>query len=72
VPHIVAVTAEPLPSRLASIALGTADLDCPDHFALPELIAAHAELGLDDDLLDALIDGKRLRDITDLPLDLPI
>ena len=27
-PHIVAVTAEPLPDRIASIALGTGDMDC--------------------------------------------
>lgn len=36
-PHIVVVTAEPLPSRLASLALGTGDIDCVYHFALPEL-----------------------------------
>lgn len=33
VPHIVAVTAEPLPSRIASLALGTSDLDCVYHTA---------------------------------------
>ena len=36
-PHIVAVTAEPLPTRIASLAIGTGDLDCVYHFALPEL-----------------------------------
>ncbi|MDZ4063435.1 MAG: NgoMIV family type II restriction endonuclease, partial [Coriobacteriia bacterium] len=36
-PHIVVVTAEPTPSRLASIALGTGDMDCVYHFALYEL-----------------------------------
>ena len=36
-PHIVAVTAEPLPMRIASLALGTGDLDCVYHFALDEL-----------------------------------
>lgn len=73
VPHIVAVTAEPLPSRLASIALGNADLDCLYHFALPELISAHKELGYDDDdMLDILVDGRRIRDISDLPLDLAV
>jgi hypothetical protein len=73
VPHIVAVTAEPLPSRLGAIALGTADLDCVYHFALPELREAHSELGYDDDdLLTTLVNGKRLRDIGDLPLDLAI
>lgn len=33
-PHIAAVTAEPLPTRLAALALGTGDLDCVYHFAL--------------------------------------
>ena len=36
-PHVVAVTAEPLPTRLATLALGTGDIDCTYHFALPEL-----------------------------------
>lgn len=39
-PHIVVVTGEPLPSRLASLALGTGDLDCVYHFALYELLDA--------------------------------
>ena len=39
-PHIVAVTAEPLPSRLASVALSTGDIDCVYHVALDELLAA--------------------------------
>ena len=30
-PHITVATAEPLPSRLASIALGTGDIDCVYH-----------------------------------------
>ncbi|MNN23178.1 Type-2 restriction enzyme NgoMIV [compost metagenome] len=71
-PHIVAVTAEPLPSRLASIALGTGDIDCVYHFALNELItaveAAQAEDALE--MLNIMIQGKRLKDISDLPLDL--
>lgn len=65
------MTAEPLPSRLASIALGTGDLDCIYHFALPELIAACAAEE-DVDELQMLVDGKRLRDISDLPLDLAV
>ena len=36
-PHIVAVTAEPLPTRIASLALGIGDLDCVYHMALHEL-----------------------------------
>jgi hypothetical protein len=30
-PHIMAITAEPLPTRIASIALGTGDLDSVYH-----------------------------------------
>ena len=73
-PHIVVVTAEPLPSRIASLALGTGDIDCVYHFALPELVAGVDALGADDarEMLRILIDGKRLKDISDLPLDLTI
>lgn len=73
-PHIAAVTAEPLPSRLASLALGTGDLDCVYHFALPELQAAVAKTGSSDQLemLTAMVEGRRLRDISDLPLDLAV
>jgi len=74
-PHIVVVTGEPLPSRLASLALGTGDLDCVYHFALNELMEAVKLYGADgrEDIieqLDALVKGKRLKDISDLPLDL--
>ncbi len=71
-PHIVAVTFEPLPTRLASIAMGTGDIDCTYHGALHELIAAAEEGGFEDqsDLLQTLIMGRRLRDISDLPMDL--
>lgn len=73
-PHIMVVTAEPTPSRLASIALGTGDIDCVYHFALYELQAAVKHLGLSDaaDMLAVMVDGKRLKDISDLPLDLAI
>jgi hypothetical protein len=73
-PHVVVVTAEPTPSRLASIALGTGDIDCVYHFALYELQAALATLGLADaaDMLAIMVDGKRLKDISDLPLDLAV
>lgn len=73
-PHICVVTAEPMPSRIASLALGTGDLDCVYHFALPELVDAITEIGGDDRIeqLQVMIDGKRLRDISDLPLDLVI
>lgn len=73
-PHIVAVTAEPLPTRIATLALGTGDIDCVYHFALPELKAT-IEAMENQDLLEPLlsmIEGKRLRDISDLPFDLAI
>lgn len=73
-PHIVVVTAEPLPSRLASLALGTGDIDCVYHFALPELQAAVEASGAEDsiEMLRILIEGKRIKDISDLPLDLAV
>lgn len=73
-PHIVVVTGEPLPSRLASLALGTGDIDCMYHFALYELVEAVKETGAEDsiEMLNVLIDGKRLKDISDLPLDLAV
>jgi len=73
-PHVLVVTGEPMPSRIASLALGTGDLDCVYHFALPELVDAMDEIGGDDRIeqLQTMIDGKRLRDIADLPLDLVI
>ena len=73
-PHIVVVTAEPMPNRLASLALGTGDIDCVYHFALYELIRAVKEVGSEDaiETLDTLVSGKRLKDISDLPLDLAV
>ena len=73
-PHIAVVTGEPTPNRIASIALGTGDIDCVYHFALPELVETVASLGYEDaaEMLHTMIDGKRLRDIADLPLDLVI
>jgi len=71
-PHIAAVTMEPLPTRLACIAMGTGDIDCTYYAALPELIDAvqkhhNAELL---EMLMMLVEGRRLRDISDLPFDL--
>lgn len=73
-PHIAAVTAEPLPTRIASLALGTGDLDFVYHMALPELIEA-VKISNNEDQLDMLlnmVDGRRLRDISDLPFDLAV
>ena len=73
-PHIVVVTGEPMPARIASLALGTGDIDCVYHFALYELVEAVKEIGAEDsiEMLNVLIDGKRLKDISDLPIDLAI
>ncbi len=71
-PHIAVITGEPLPTRIASLALGTGDIDCVYHFALDELRMTLAAPGSEDrlELLETMISGKRLRDIADLPLDL--
>lgn len=73
-PHIVVVTMEPLPSRLASIAMGTGDVDCVYHAALHELCESAEASAYDDakEMLRQLVEGRRLRDISDLPLDLAI
>jgi len=73
-PHVMVVTGEPTPNRLASIALGTGDIDCVYHFALYELQATLKTLKMEDaaDLLAVMVNGKRLKDISDLPLDLAV
>ncbi|OWY20044.1 restriction endonuclease [Sphingobacteriales bacterium UPWRP_1] len=73
-PHIAIVTAEPYPQRIASLALGTGDLDCVYHFALPELLNAVNCLNNESvaDSVETLVSGKRLRDISDLPFDMAI
>ena len=82
-PHVVAVIGEPLPTRIASLALGTGDLDCVYHFALHEMQEAIEEIkqrdekSLDqirdqEESLQTLVQGRRLRDISDLPFDLAI
>jgi hypothetical protein len=73
-PHIVAVTGEPLPTRISTLALGTGDLDCVYHIALNELRQALKELDNEDqlDMMNMMIDSRRLRDISDLPFDLAI
>ena len=76
-PHIAVITGEPLPSRIASLALGTGDVDCVYHFALYELLEAVRDYGSQGrqdiiETLENLIEGKRLKDISDLPLDLSV
>lgn len=73
-PHIVAITAEPFPSRIAALALGTGDLDCVYHFALHELMEAVSELNNEEseNVISLMVEGRRLRDISDLPFDLAV
>lgn len=83
-PHIALVTAEPTAGRISSLALGTGDIDCVYHIALPELLEAterytrSAKGGAlkgaasSFELLETLVEGRRLRDIADLPFDLAI
>jgi hypothetical protein len=68
-PHIVAVTAEPLPSRLASIARGTGEIDAVYHVALPELEEAVARVGNAEarSILAELTGQGRLFDVNELP-----
>lgn len=44
-PHLVTLTAEPLPTRLASIARGTGEVDATYHIAFDALAAAVREIG---------------------------
>ena len=69
-PHIVAVTAEPLPTRLASIARGTGEVDGVYHVALDQLIVATDAHGTREqkDVLEELIGQSRLFDLARLPL----
>ncbi len=76
-PAICLVTAEPMPSRLASLAEGTGDLDRIYHFALYELQDAVAQSASENQklapqnvALERMIKGLRLADISDLPFDL--
>lgn len=73
-PHIVVVTGEPLPSRIASLAMGTGDIDCVYHFVLYELVKAVEQTEAEDsiELLRMLVKGNRLKDISDLPIDLAV
>ncbi|MBK8691882.1 MAG: restriction endonuclease [Deltaproteobacteria bacterium] len=77
-PHVVVVTGEPMPSRIASLALGTGDIDCVYHLFLHELeesVGLIADAGRAEDakeMLSIMIKGRRLKDISDLPLDLAV
>lgn len=67
-PHIAGVTLEPLPSRLASIARGTGEIDATYHACLPELRAAVLATNNQNqiDILEELEGQNRLFDLSDL------
>jgi hypothetical protein len=79
VPAITVVTAEPMPSRLASLADGTGDVDRVYHVALYELQAAVESFIAERPNmthwrtdLARMVRGLRLADISDLAFDLDI
>jgi hypothetical protein len=67
-PHIVTVTFEPLPSRLASIARGTGDVDCVYHAAFLELQQAVNAVAqpLEQETLEEIVLQDRLRPLSAL------
>jgi hypothetical protein len=67
-PHIVTVTPEPLPSRIASIARGTGEVDAVYHVMLPELIAATNAVAPNPqrEVLQELVAQRRLRPFDEL------
>lgn len=69
-PHIAAVTAEPLATRIAAIARGTGEVDGVYHVALPALVAATRSEGSPEqnEVLDELVGQNRLFDLGQLPV----
>lgn len=72
-PHLVVVTAEPLPSRLVSLARGTGEVDAVYHLLFEEITAALGELRKVDRHLqrqwedwDELVQMARLRPYSEL------
>lgn len=69
-PHIVSVTAEPLPTRLAAIARGTGEVDAVYHATLGPLVQATEHVGTAEqqEVLAEMVDQRRLFDLSDLPV----
>jgi hypothetical protein len=67
-PHIVTVTPEPLPSRIASIARGTGEVDAVYHVMLGELIVATDAVApkAQRAILQELVTQRRLRAFEEL------
>src|SRR5262249_60722968 len=62
-PHIVTVPPEPLPSRLASIARGTGEVDAVYHVMLDELMSATTARGTQEQqsVLEEMVTQARVR-----------
>ena len=67
-PHLVTLTAEPLPTRLASIARGTGEVDATYHIAFDALAEAVTEIGNKDqrEAWDECVGQGRLRSYAEL------
>ncbi len=61
-PHVVSVTTEPLPTRLASIGMGTGEVDAVYHVTFDELYVSTREHGTPEqrEALELLVDQDRL------------
>lgn len=73
-PHIVTVTSEPMPTRLASICRGTGEVDAVYHVCLGALVEAVANVGSDGqrEALDEIVGQGRLFDLEQLAHDLTV
>ncbi|MEU6249811.1 NgoMIV family type II restriction endonuclease [Glycomyces sp. NPDC047010] len=71
-PHLVAVTAEPLPSRLLSITQGTGEIDAVYHLAFQEMKEAVPAHGTSEQIAawNEMTEQRRLKDFNDLVGDL--
>ncbi|MER7604766.1 NgoMIV family type II restriction endonuclease [Nocardioides sp. NPDC127503] len=71
-PHLALVTAEPLPSRIISIARGTGEVDAVYHLMFDELAAAVATAGSTEQIRDwdEMVSQQRLLPYDRLALDL--
>ena len=65
-PHVVAVTAEPMFTRLAALARGTGEIDAVYHIALDELVEATKAVGTNEqrDAMDEMVGQNRIRDFS--------
>lgn len=73
-PHVVAVTLEPLPSRIVSLARGTGEVDAVYHGCLDELDAAIRTVGSQGQvaILDEMLGQGRLFDLDALAATLSV